>query len=452
MTVEFSRESMRTVQEIFTADRGAAPPAPYLEHHPRDLGTGQIPVARYTSPEYLKLEYERLWSRVWQWACNAEDIPNVGDHVVYDIGDRSALVVRVAEGRIKAYYNACLHRGRALKTEPGNCAKFVCGFHGWSWNLDGSLDRIPCRWDFPQISDEENRLPEVRCETWSQFVFVNFDDDAAPLRDSLDVLPEHFAHYPLDDKYTAAHVQKVMPANWKVCMEAFLEAYHEVATHPQIMECFADANSQYDVWERTSRLFTLFGVPSPHLGEVDQEQIFDAAMGFVPDVPVDGLSRDLPDGTDARAALAEYTRGLMKSMLGLDWSGKSVAEVVDAAQYFVFPNWCPWSGLANALQYRFRPNGDDPNSCIFDIRMMYPIPPGAPRPPKAPLRELAPDEPWANAPELAGFSLLMEQDESNLIALQKGLRATKRTGVNFGVYQESRIRHFHRLLEEYVGS
>src|SRR5262249_18285543 len=150
--------------------------------------------------------------------------------IVYDIGDRSALVVRVAEDKIKAYYNACLHRGRALKTEPGNCAKFVCGFHGWSWKLDGSLDRIPFPRDFPQISDEENRLPEVRCETWSQFVFVNFDDDAAPLRDSLDVLPEHFAHYPLDDKYTAAHVQKVMPANWKVCMEAFLEAYHEVAT------------------------------------------------------------------------------------------------------------------------------------------------------------------------------------------------------------------------------
>jgi hypothetical protein len=137
-------------------------------------------------------------------------------------------------------------------------------------------------------------------------------------------------------------------------------------------------------------------------------------------------------------------------MLGLDWSDKSITEVIDAAQYFVFPNWCPWSGLANALQYRFRPNGDDPNTCIFDIRMMYPVPPGGPRPPKAPVHRLADDESWSNAPELAGFSLLMDQDESNLIAVQRGLRATTRTGVNLGEYQESRIRHFHAMLDEYM--
>jgi phenylpropionate dioxygenase-like ring-hydroxylating dioxygenase large terminal subunit len=89
----------------------------------------------------------------------------------------------------------------------------MCGFHGWTWNLDGSMARIPCRWDFPQITDAEFALPEVRCESWSQFVFINFDDDAGPLLDALDVIPEHFQHFPMDDRYTVAWVQKVIPAN-----------------------------------------------------------------------------------------------------------------------------------------------------------------------------------------------------------------------------------------------
>jgi phenylpropionate dioxygenase-like ring-hydroxylating dioxygenase large terminal subunit len=452
MTVEFTRESMPTVQETLSSDPGAAPPPPYLGHHPRSFGTGTIPVERYVSADYQRLEYERLWSRVWQWACNVEDIPNVGDHVVYDIGEKSVLVVRVGPDLIKAYYNACLHRGRQLKTEPGNSAKLTCGFHGWSWNLDGSLARIPCRWDFPQIRDEDVTLPEVRCETWSQFVFVNFDDDAEPLASALDVVPEHFKHFPLDDKFTAAHVRKVIAANWKVVMEAFLESYHEIATHPQLLEWTADANTQYDVWERASRLYTMTAAPSPHLGEVEPEQVYETAAGFftLPGMPPPPA--ELPSGSSPREAVAGLTRDMMRGMLGLDLSGKSISEVIDGVQYFVFPNWCPWSGVANALQYRFRPNGDDPNSCVFEVRMMYPVPPGAERPPSAPVHQLAPDESWTNAPELAGFCQIMDQDESNLVAIQRGLRATKKTGVHFGEYQESRIRHFHALLEEYVGS
>ncbi|HTK61661.1 MAG TPA: aromatic ring-hydroxylating dioxygenase subunit alpha [Pseudonocardia sp.] len=456
MTVDFTRESMPTVQETIEADGGTPPPPPYVGHHPRSFGTGQIPVERYISADYQRLEYERLWSRVWQWACNSEDIPEVGDHIVYEIGEKSVIVVRAAEptgddSGIRAYHNACLHRGRQLKTQPGNSRQLVCGFHGWTWNLDGSLARIPCRWDFPQITDEDNRLPEVRCETWSQFVFVNFDDDAAPLVESLDILPEHFKHFPLDDKFTAAHVSKVIPANWKVTMEAFLESYHEIATHPQLLEWTADANTQYDVWDRTSRLYTMTAMPSPHLGEVDPGQVYEAAAGFfaVPGAPPP--SPDLPEGATPREAIAGLTRDMMSGMLGLDISDKSTSEIIDAAQYFVFPNWCPWSGVANALQYRFRPNGDDPHSCIFDVRMMYTVPPGAPRPPSAPVHVLQPGESWTNAPELAGFCQVMDQDEGNLVAIQRGLRATKRTGVNFGEYQESRIRHFHALLDEYMG-
>jgi phenylpropionate dioxygenase-like ring-hydroxylating dioxygenase large terminal subunit len=443
---------MTTVQQTLRSDVGAPVPAPYLETAPRLFGTEPISIDRYISADYQRLEYERLWSRVWQWVCNLEDIPNVGDHLVYDIGDRSVIIVRSAPDRVRAFHNACLHRGRQLKTEAGNSARFVCGFHGWTWNLDGSLDRIPCRWDFPQVVDGEMSLPEVRVETWSQFVFINFDDHATPLLEALDIIPEHFAHFPLDDKYTAAWVQKVVPANWKVTMEAFLESYHTMATHAQLLEWIGDANTQYDIWERSSRLFTMFGVASPFLGDLPPDQIYGAAVEFLNDFLPEPIPSELPAGCDARTAFAELTKSMMGQASGLDLSGVSTSEAIDAVQYWVFPNWCPWNGVANALQYRFRPNGADPHTSIFDIRLMYPVPSGGERPPAAPVHVLAPDEPWSNAPELGTFCAVMAQDESNLRANQKGLRATTRTGLNFSEYQESRIRHFHRLLDEYLDS
>jgi phenylpropionate dioxygenase-like ring-hydroxylating dioxygenase large terminal subunit len=325
----------------------------------------------------------------------------------------------------------------------------MCGFHGWTWNLDGSLANIPCRWDFPQVTEEDFALPEVRCESWSQFVFVNFDDEAPPLIEALDIIPEHYEHFPMDNKFTAAWVQKVIPANWKTTMEAFLESYHTIVTHPQVVEHLDDADTQYDIWNTASRLYTPSGVPSGHLGEVGDEDVYAAAVEFYaggsPDVPT-----DLPAGTGARAAVAGLTRTLMMQGLGVDLAGFSIAEVIDHIEYWVFPNWCPFPGATNALQYRFRPNGHDPDSCIFDVRMMFPVPAGQPRPPAAKLRVLQSDEPWTNAPELMQFCQIMTQDEANLAALQQGMKATKRDALTFSDYHESRIRHFHALLDDYL--
>ena len=89
-------------------------------------------------------------------------------------------------------------------------------------------------------------LPEVRVGTWGGFVFINMDPDAEPLESFLGDLPEHFAKWPLEQRYKAVHVAKVFPTNWKVVQEAFMEAFHVVATHPQLLAGIGDANSQYD--------------------------------------------------------------------------------------------------------------------------------------------------------------------------------------------------------------
>jgi len=102
-----------------------------------------------------------------------------------------------------------------------------------AWELDGKLREVPCRWDFPHIKDDEFGLSEVRSDVWGGFVFINLDPNAEPLAEFLEVMPEHFAHQPLENRYVSMHTEKVLPGNWKMCMEGFLEAFHVLATHPE---------------------------------------------------------------------------------------------------------------------------------------------------------------------------------------------------------------------------
>ncbi|HEU4431354.1 MAG TPA: Rieske (2Fe-2S) protein, partial [Myxococcota bacterium] len=115
----------------------------------RELPPARVPIARYTSPEFHALEVEKLWKKVWQFACREEQIPEVGDHTLYKIADIELVIVRAAPNEIKAFRNTCLHRGRALKDCDGRSPELRCPFHGWSWSLDGALQTIPARWDFP---------------------------------------------------------------------------------------------------------------------------------------------------------------------------------------------------------------------------------------------------------------------------------------------------------------
>jgi phenylpropionate dioxygenase-like ring-hydroxylating dioxygenase large terminal subunit len=438
---------MTSVQEILGADRGSPAPSPFRESSTRSFGLHDVSIERFISADYARLEHERLWSRVWQWACNEEDLPEVGDHMVYDIGNRSALIVRTGPDGFKAFHNACLHRARQLKDGPGSSSRLTCNFHGWSWNLDGSVREIPCRWDFPQVSDAEFALPEVRLERWSGFIFVNFNPNAGPLTETLDVIPEHFAHFPLTEKFTAAFVSKVLPVNWKTSMEAFLESYHTVRTHSQILAVTGDANTQYDVWDTASRSYTPFGVPSPHLGDVGDDEVFEQGVDFF--TKGQGGGRREP-GQTARSALAGQLRGMFTQAMGVDLGQASDAEVLDGVQYFVFPNWFPWAGVVNGIQYRFRPNGFDPHSSILDVRLMLPLPPGGQRPPAAKERVLADDEPFSAVAELGNLGPIFDQDEANLRAMQRGMQTTTRTGLVFSDYQESRIRHFHALLDRWM--
>ena len=147
-----------TYQDLLDTDTHPVPEV-LRRVSPIDPGATTIPIERYISQEFHNLEVEKLWKKVWQMACHEDDIPDVGDYFTYEIADLSFLIVRAKEDTFKAYVNACLHRGRLLRETHGKRAtELRCPFHGWAWNLDGTIKEIPCQWDFPHVDPEEESL------------------------------------------------------------------------------------------------------------------------------------------------------------------------------------------------------------------------------------------------------------------------------------------------------
>lgn len=410
------------------------------------LDAADIAPTRYFDPDFHRLEVDRVWNRVWQMACREEQIPEVGDSLVYEVADTSLIVVRTGADVIRAYHNSCLHRGTQLRTTPGRVHRFRCPYHGFTWNLDGTLCEIPSAWDFPDVDEADFCLPEAQVGTWGGFVFVNPDPEAAPLEEYLEDLPWHFADWPLDERYLKAHIVRVMPCNWKVALEAFIEAYHTMAVHPQLLPTAADSLTEYDVYgPHVSRMITAVAVSSEHLEQrPDDDEVVKAMLGARGD-----RATAAADAT-AREIVADGVRASLERRTGRDHSHVCDAEILDGIEYFLFPNFMPWAGYLTPFAYRFRPDGHDPESCVIDIMVLEPLPDGAERPPAAKTRYLGPDESWTDASELGVFGRVFNQDGSTFGRIQRGLRASVRPSAVLARYQESRIRHFHAALDAYI--
>jgi phenylpropionate dioxygenase-like ring-hydroxylating dioxygenase large terminal subunit len=432
-------------QKLLDADTRPVPEVLRLESA-RELPVVRVPIERYVSQEFHDLEVEKVWKKVWQFACREEEIPEPGDHARYEIAQRSVLVVRGADRKIRAFHNVCLHRGRELKERDGNSPDIRCPFHGWTWNLDGSLSEVPCRWDFPHVEREQYALPELRTGTWGGFVFVNFDPECQSFESFIGDLPNHFERWPLENRYKEAHVAHLMRCNWKVVQEAFMEAYHVIATHPQILPGIGDANSQYDAWDNFSRAITPNMTPSPHLDWQPSEQDQLDAM-LTTSIDAEAMIR-VPEDMTARQILAQMAR------MQLQGSVPSVGDLTDAElgdsfYYTLFPNFHPW-GAYNRIVYRFRPYENDAQLSVMEVLYLSPFRGRRPEPAK--VHWLDYDEPWTNAPELGPLAKVFAQDTYNLPKVQRGLRSAEHTHVTLGNYQETKLRHFHTLLEKYINA
>ncbi len=424
-------------------------PGAYARRADGDFGTADIPVERYISREFHEREMNRLWPSVWQMACHEGDIPQIGDYITYEIGARSFVIVRTGAEAFKAYPNACLHRGMQLVDGQGHLAAAItCRFHGWSWNLDGSLRRITEDWDFPQAHKCEMSLPQVPVGRWGGFVFINPDASAGPFEKYIGELPEHFASAPLEHRRIAVHVARVMPANWKVAMEAFMESYHVSPTHPQSVPVAEYAETQYDIYgDNVSRLATISVARAGGVVKDMSEQEFA-------DYVSKGTGREpvqLAAGQTYRSVLAEQRRREVAQVQGRPVDHLTDVEMLDAVEYFLFPNFLPWHGFGLPIVYRFRPNGDRHDSSIMEVYVLAARNLDQPPPPAAKLEWLPEDRPFAEHPGMGRLGPIFDQDYQNIVGVWKGLHSTTQKGLVLSRYQESRIRHYLRRIDDHIG-
>lgn len=443
-----------STQEIIARDKVPAPEWARSESYAY-LGSQDVSKDRYIDADFQKREFDRLWTRTWQMACREEHIPEVGDYYVYDIGPYSFIVTRVTDNEIKAHFNACLHRGTKLK--PSNTTGFApeikCPFHGWSWNLDGTNKNIPCQWDFGHVDQERMRLPDARVELLGGFVFINMDPNAPALAEYFGPeIMRHFAAWKLEDRYTYLHVQKSYPANWKLTVEAFQEAYHVGDTHPQVQPANGDVNSQYDVYgEHVNRFISTLGVVSPVLaGKYSEQDIVDNfTMGD--SSALGGAKPQLKEGERARQVMADMFRSMFEQAANTDLSHVSDTELLDTYSYTMFPNLYVFPGISLPMLYRFRPDARDHRRCIYEVMFMRPIPKDGPRPDTAEVQILADHQSFAEAEGMdPGFGRILDQDTDNLYAQQEGLEASAKPGITLANYQEIRIRHFEAAVDKYM--
>lgn len=416
------------------------------------MGSEPLKAERYTSPEFFQRELDRMWPRVWQFAAREEDMPEPGDFVLYENAGRSYLVTRQPDGSIRAFHNVCLHRGRKLRLESGSAAEFKCPFHGFTWNTNGSLKNIPCRWDFPHLKEEKLALPEAQVGRWAGYIFIREAAEGPSLEDYLAPLPDFFKRWRHEECTTVIWVGKVVNANWKVVAEAFMEAWHTIETHPQILPFTGDANTQYSTYgDHVNAALTPFAVMSPHLDPAGKAQqwIVDEFLKYNGRAGGTEMSVDVPDGMTARRAMAAANREKYQADSGYDHSDVTDAELLDAFVYNVFPNFAPWGGFMPNIVYRWRP-WPDQDKTLMEVRILVRLPADAPRPPPVEMNFLGPDQPWTDAKELGVLGDVFQQDMENLPFVQDGLKCSKNGEVQLGNYQEIRVRHLHATLDKYL--
>jgi phenylpropionate dioxygenase-like ring-hydroxylating dioxygenase large terminal subunit len=426
----------------------------------RDDGT--IPKERYLEGEFLDLELERMWSRVWQVAGREEELAEPGDYLEYTIGDESILVTRGRDRNLQAVFNSCLHRGTRLAQGCGHfdaCddgGDIRCPYHAWRYALDGRLVEVVDPSEFPDLP-EASALTPVRVDAWGGFVFVCLDRDAPPLLEYLDPLPSLLAPYHLEQLRFRSYLTTVLPANWKVVIEAFCEGYHVQGTHPETLPWVDDVGIEYEQFTTHAHYGRLANArrtlqPSPRLGiepdAVDEGKILRglvAGLGgaFLGDerAAVDELiAADLPPGELLGAYQQRRTQLL--AARGFDVTGLEPDQMTSADDVYWFPNLVGPIYPGSAILFRVRPNGRDPDSAIKDTWVLeWPQDADAWQMPERRRFDDWRDRDWG---------LITNQDYSNMARVQAGMKSRGCTGIRLAKRQESNILHLHRVLDRYL--
>ena len=415
-----------------------SPETPAAKAPDPDLGHERISKERYTSPGFMQLEWEKIWSKVWLLGGLESDIAEPGDFIATEIGRESVLIVRQQDGKVRAFYNVCLHRGNRLRpTGIGSAESFKCQYHHWEYGLDGAFKRIPDLDTFPQGAPPCRGLVELPCELWGSFVWFSLDKNAPPLREFLDPIPRHLDPYNFHKMALTRDITVEWNCNWKASVDAFNESYHVQGIHPQLMWYLHDLDIQIDCYDRHNRYLIPFGTWSPRVrrppGIPDPIKTIMKTAGMDPadyDEPYENIRRDVQ----------QFKRKHGPAQ-GKDYSRLNDDQLTDDYHYLIFPNVTLNVHADDLMLFRQRPHPTDPDRMFYDIWTLELVPDGKERPERPKHQHFRHGE--------KSIGLVLDQDAANLPGVQAGMHSAAFEGLWIGS-QELRIRHFHKVIDDFV--
>ncbi len=429
-----------------------------------------IPASDYRDPHIDRLERERLWPHIWQMACREAELKQPGDFVAYDILDDSILIVRTGAGEddVTAMYNVCQHRGRRLRDEArGHIgAAILCRFHGWQYSRTGELIQAHFEEDWqgcPAFDKAALGLPKVKLARWGGWIWINQDPEAEPLEQFLGMVPHFLDPFSPQTMRPLWWKTIIAPVNWKIVVEAFIEAYHSGSTHTSGINYrearmptaifgnhsmlygepgpFTEYKTADGRWVRPQSLHENMWVNFGHLHHTIGAMTLEpgmAALERLRQLPIDASLDEI------MTKLFEYHREELEKR-GVAWPENLTLETWVAAglDWHIFPNSIVLPTFDGALWYRMRPNGDDHDSSIVDIWSLGRFAPGK--------------EPEVQQELFHGFEAFkgqcefLEEDFTNLEAVNRGVKSRGFRAATINPVQESTIAHFHDMLGKYLG-
>ncbi len=241
-----------------------------------------LPYAWYVDPAMRELEQERIFNHQWLYVARTDELAETGDFATVNVGDAALVLTRDAAGDLHALHNVCCHRGSEVVNEASGCRKTLqCGYHAWTYGLDGQLLSAPRAKDEAGFRIADHRLAAAQIATFGPFVFVNLDLDAPPLTSFLGELPGIVATTGVQLDRLRRHEQReyIVRANWKIVVENFLECYHCPVAHPS----FGDV-IDLDTYEITEFEWTSTQRGDPYgasVDEVEQMQVKEGRYNYL---------------------------------------------------------------------------------------------------------------------------------------------------------------------------
>ncbi len=350
---------------------------------------------RYVDPDFLALEDRYLWKRAWLYAGHRDQLPTPGSTLVVKRAGSAVLLVHGEDGAIRAFYNTCQHRGAPLVRDETSCVagNLVCGYHGWTYDLEGKLVGVLDARDFPGLDRSRRGLRPVRCEALGNWLFVSQDPEAPPLAEGFGPLDAYFRSFPLETLRLVDRAVFSVRCNVKVLLENFLEAYHFKFLHKHTTDRFLDSRGTHILlWEGGHSIML---TPNRREGWVDPGTV------------------GMPEMAHCSAIERDHNPSIN-----------------------VFPNLITPVAPTGIPMVAMWPRG--PRESELEVLWMAPDWGGGPRDPL-----------WET--RIANFGRIVEEDVQFAEEIQESVESQGFHSVPLG-YQERRIYHWHEELDRRIGA